>query len=136
MIAFGVWDIFFYIWLKAALDWPATILDWDILFLIPLPWIGPVLAPVLISAMMIASGLLILRHERRGIRFIVPYISWALAVAGCGVILYSFMYDTRATIDLQLPLPYRYELLGIGLMLFAVALWLSVRGRDGRSSMR
>ena len=46
---FGVWDIWYYIWLKLLLDWPATILDWDILFLIPVPWVGPVLAPVIVS---------------------------------------------------------------------------------------
>ncbi|MEI2825904.1 MAG: hypothetical protein V9F04_05470 [Dermatophilaceae bacterium] len=41
---FGVWDIFYYVFLKAILDWPVTLLDWDILFLVPVPWVGPVLA--------------------------------------------------------------------------------------------
>ena len=45
MIAFGVWDIFYYVWLKIMLNWPASLLDWDVLFLIPVPWIGPVVAP-------------------------------------------------------------------------------------------
>ena len=29
-----------------AAGWPETVLDWDILFLLPLPWWGPVIAPV------------------------------------------------------------------------------------------
>ena len=46
-IAFGIWDIAFYLSLKALIDWPASLMTWDILFLIPLPWVGPVVAPVL-----------------------------------------------------------------------------------------
>ncbi|MHC4188049.1 MAG: hypothetical protein ACYSRQ_07650 [Planctomycetota bacterium] len=34
LIIFAIWDIFYYVWLKVLLDWPATIVDWDILFLI------------------------------------------------------------------------------------------------------
>ncbi len=45
LIAFGVWDIFYYVFLKVLTDWPHSIFDWDILFLIPLPWWGPLLAP-------------------------------------------------------------------------------------------
>src|SRR5260370_7926441 len=62
-IAFGTWDIAFYAFLKLLLDWPASLLTWDILFLIPIPWVGPVLAPVIVSASMIAAGLW---HLRRG----------------------------------------------------------------------
>ena len=46
---FAVWDIFYYVWLKVLIDWPASIMDWDILFLIPVTWASPVLYPVLIS---------------------------------------------------------------------------------------
>ena len=44
VIAFGTWDITFYVFLKVLLDWPASLLTWDILFLVPVPWVGPVLA--------------------------------------------------------------------------------------------
>ena len=67
-IAFGTWDIAFYAFLKLLLDWPASLLTWDILFLIPIPWVGPVLAPVIVSASMIAAGLWHLRREASGER--------------------------------------------------------------------
>ena len=51
VVVFGVWDIFYYVFLRVLVTWPASLLDWDILFLIPLPWVGPVLAPVLIAGM-------------------------------------------------------------------------------------
>src|SRR5260370_27839701 len=57
-IAFGLWDISFYAFLKIMIQWPESLNTWDILFLIPLPWIGPVLAPVLLSAALIGCALL------------------------------------------------------------------------------
>src|SRR3990172_9941576 len=41
IFVFGIWDLFYYIWLKVFLDWPESLLTLDILFLIPLPWVAP-----------------------------------------------------------------------------------------------
>lgn len=60
---FAVWDIFYYIWLKILIDWPSSIVDWDILFLIPTAWAGPVLAPVLISITLLIFAVIILYHS-------------------------------------------------------------------------
>jgi hypothetical protein len=62
---FAVWDIFYYIWLKVLLDWPSSIMDWDILFLIPTAWAGPVLAPILISFTLLISAIIILYRSCR-----------------------------------------------------------------------
>ena len=56
LVAFGVWDIFYYVFLKIITGWPHSLLDWDILFLIPLPWWGPVMAPVSIALVMLGVG--------------------------------------------------------------------------------
>src|SRR5436190_17519116 len=53
LIAFGVWDIFYYVFLAVIARWPQSPFDWDVLFLIPLPWWGPVIAPVIIAALML-----------------------------------------------------------------------------------
>jgi hypothetical protein len=59
-IIFAVWDIFYYLWLKAIVNWPASLFEWDILFLIPLPWAGPVLAPVVVSITLFVFGAVVL----------------------------------------------------------------------------
>jgi hypothetical protein len=50
-----------------------------------------------------------------------------LALTGSMVILYSFMYDTGATQQQQMPEPYRYELLVIGELLLIAGFTVSCR---------
>ena len=66
VIAFGIWDIFYYVFLKVLIDWPASLLEWDVLFLIPVPWVAPVLAPVLVAISMVAAGTLLYWRESAG----------------------------------------------------------------------
>jgi hypothetical protein len=121
-IAFGVWDIFYYIWLKVTLNWPATLFDWDVLFLIPVPWIGPVIAPVVISLQLIAAGLLILRNESSGAAFKPGRLAWALASLGTAIVLFTFVWDFDATLRFQMPQPYRYDLFSLGVACSVAAL--------------
>ncbi len=127
LIGFGVWDIFYYVWLKLILDWPASVLDWDILFLIPVPWIGPVIAPVLVSVAMIAGGWLILHQEEKHGSFRASRAAIALALLGSVAILVSFVLDTDATLLFQYPKPYHYELLALGMVSYAGAFIATAR---------
>jgi len=133
IICFGFWDIFYYVWLKLALGWPSSLLDWDILFLIPLPWIGPVIAPVSIAIMMILAGLLITALYKRGYDFRPSFLTWVLTIIGTLTILYSFMRDTGAGLHQQMPLPYRYDLLIAGEILYVLALFLAWRNTVHKS---
>ena len=83
---FAIWDIFYYVWLKVLINWPASIMDWDILFLIPVTWASPVLYPVLISITLIAFAVVILYRCSCGrpIRAILP--DW-LAFSAAGLIV-------------------------------------------------
>ena len=85
-IAFGVWDICFYAFLKLMIHWPESLSTWDILFLIPLPWVGPVWAPVLVALSMIVCGLISLRAG--GIRGRLPH--WTGVLGGALVIIVAF----------------------------------------------
>ncbi|MBM3859660.1 MAG: hypothetical protein FJ395_08430 [Verrucomicrobia bacterium] len=64
--AFGIWDILYYVGLWWWTGWPESLLTWDCLFLIPKPWYGPVLAPVLISLYFIAGCCWLHWDEARG----------------------------------------------------------------------
>ncbi len=105
-VAFGLWDISFYAFLKVMIQWPESLFTWDILFLIPLPWVGPVLAPVLISLTLIVCGLISLR--RGGIP--ARPLEWIAMIVGGLVVILSFTWDFRNTMAGGLPNPFNWTL--------------------------
>lgn len=127
ILAFGVWDIFYYVWLKVFLDWPATLTEWDVLFLIPMPWIGPVIAPVIIAILMIVAALGILRCEASGLAYSPSLSTWILGAFATAVVLFTFLCDTGATLRGELPEPFHWGIFGAGVILYAVAIWTSLR---------
>src|SRR5260370_40023987 len=90
-IAFGLWDISFYAFLKMMIHWPESLNTWKILFLIDLPWIGPVLAPILVSVALIVCGLISLSSG--GIAPRLPH--WLALIPGGLVVILSFVWDFR-----------------------------------------
>jgi hypothetical protein len=91
MFAFGMWDIWYYVWLKVLVDWPKTLLDWDTLFLIPFTWRGPVLSPVLIAILIcIVAVLAVVQGNREKIPKI-SFIHAAVVLCGALLALYIFM---------------------------------------------
>jgi len=100
MIAFGIWDIFYYVWLWVMVKWPESLMTWDILFLIPLPWVAPVITPVLISLAMIAAGSLIIYYDERGVKIKFSWYDWVI-VMGCGLLMIiSFCWDWKNIVRL------------------------------------
>ncbi len=64
---FAIWDIVYYIALFLFEGWPGSLLSWDVLFLIPVPWFSPVIAPIAISVIGIGGALLIYYiHNKNG----------------------------------------------------------------------
>ncbi len=126
LIAFGVWDILYYAWLKVIAGWPSSLFDWDILFLLPMPWWGPVLAPVLIAALMIAGGTLVSQFDQPGGRLWPSRPAWALNLGGVALALYVFMADAlRAAgggseaVRQTLPQAFNWPLFAVALALLA-----------------
>lgn len=94
LLVFAVWDIFYYVWLYATIGWPAGLLDWDVLFLIPFPWVGPVWSVLLISAGMIAFSVRFLGAPEEA-RFVPGRWGWASGVAGAGAIVATYILEWK-----------------------------------------
>jgi len=92
-LCFGIWDIFYYVWLKVLLDWPQSFLTWDILFLIPIVWTGPVLAPVICALTMIMIAVIILYFQQNGFHVKIKIHEWILLFLGGLIILISFLWE-------------------------------------------
>lgn len=91
--AFAIWDIFYYIFLKLSLNWPISFLTWDILFLIPWPWVGPVITPILYSILFIIIALLIINFQDKGKEVKIFLREWILIIAGVILTLYTWLVD-------------------------------------------
>ena len=125
-VAFGVWDICYYVFLRKLCGWPHSLLDWDILFLLPLPWWGPVLAPVLIALLMVAWGTLACQVEGARSSWRSDVTAWGLNLVGTGLALYVFMADTIRVANQGvealrnvLPARFNWPLFAIALLLMA-----------------
>jgi hypothetical protein len=84
VFVFGVWDLFYYFWLKVLMGWPRSWLEWDVLFLIPSVWLGPWICPALISLLFIAWGYWTLRAPNN-ISFTPRSLMVFVTGAGLGV---------------------------------------------------
>lgn len=122
-LAFGAWDIFYYVFLRSMSGWPRSLLDWDILFLLPLPWWGPVLAPVSIALVMILWGTLATQAVEGAS---IPRWSWVLCAVGIAVALGLFMADAwralpdgREAVLQVLPSAFSWPLFWVSVLLMA-----------------
>jgi len=93
LIIFGVWDIFYYVFLKLILGWPESLLTPDILFLIPVTWVGPVLAPALNSLVMVFLGFILVRANSINQKSVIKPLAWALLGVGAVFVLVAYVED-------------------------------------------
>jgi hypothetical protein len=129
-IAFGLWDISFYASLKLMIGWPQSLFTWDILFLIPLPWVGPVITPVLISITLIGCGLVSLFHGGLPAK---PR-HWIAMIAGGVVVILAFVWDFRNTTAGGRPNPFNWPLFLAGEALALAAFIAAARNPVFRES--
>lgn len=92
-LLFGVWDLTYYIWLWVFIGWPASFADWDILFLIPAPWAGPVWAPMLISVGLIIGGIILLQNGR----IALSPLDWVVEILAGLLIISAFLMADSPT---------------------------------------
>ncbi len=126
-LAFGIWDIGYYGWLWAFIGWPPSLFTWDVLFLIPVPWLAPVLAPLVVSACLVAGSLWLLALQARGTTPRLTWFVWGLAGVGAILVLLSFTLDYRFVAERAEPPGFRWGLFGSGVGMAVTALVAGVR---------
>jgi hypothetical protein len=93
LYSFAIWDIFYYIFLKVLLNWPENLMTWDILFLIPITWVGPVLSPIIVAITMAIFSLIILYFDSKCINVKIRWIEWSLLITGSLITILAFTWD-------------------------------------------
>ncbi len=100
MIAFGIWDIFYYIWLYVMKGWPESLLTWDLLFFFPLPWVGPVITPVMIALAMVGGGTLIVHLDEKGRPINWRWYDMGIELGCAFLMIVAFCWDWKNIIQL------------------------------------
>lgn len=114
-VVFGIWDIGYYWWLWVFSGWPDSLLTWDLLFLIPAPWAGPVWAPVAVSLGLVGFGLAMAGRYRAGL---APASGrWPLVglLAGGAVVVVSFLINAALVLDAGTPTEFAWPIFAAGM---------------------
>jgi hypothetical protein len=130
---FAIWDIFYYVWLKVLIDWPASIMDWDILFLIPGTWASAVLYPVLISITMLIFAAAILYRDARGRDIKVTRADWFAFFVATVIVVVSFYIPGRHVTEPDYKSHFYWPLFALG-HISAIAVFLKCLLKSERRS--
>ncbi len=101
LLTFGLWDLAYYAALHVMIGWPNSVTDWDILFLIPAPWIAPVWAPAVVAVIFTAVGTYVFStaagQSRYGVSDAIVLLAAAVAV------VLACLLESGAVITLEQP---------------------------------
>jgi len=133
-VAFGTWDIMYYVWLWAFIGWPPSLGTWDLLFLIPVPWSGPVWAPVAVSLALVGFGLVAAARIRAGRPVRAGRAQVVAGVAGGLIVIASFCWNAQLVLDGGVPTSFPWPVFAAGLGLAAWGATRALRESGGPSS--
>ena len=132
LLAFGIWDLTYYAALRLALGWPRNLSAWDVLFLIPSPWVAPVWAPVTVAILFVAAGSYLFWTSDRERHY--RWTDAAVLMASAALTVAAFLMGSNAAVDHRVPEHFPVWLFWTGLALGAA--WFLrvergvVRGRE------
>lgn len=99
--SFAIWDIFYYVFLKAFLNWPDSLMTDDILFLIPVAWVGPVITPVIVALTMILFAIIILFYDLKFGKIWFNKMDWIFLILGSITLIIAFGWDYSKLVSSQ-----------------------------------
>jgi hypothetical protein len=136
-VVVGVWDIGYYAWLHLFSGWPPSLDTPDLLFLLPVPWVGPIWSPIAVSAALVVVGLAAASMMRSGRRLAVARWQWVAGLGGGFLVVLSYTSDAVRLLDGDLPGPFSWPIFAVGMLLALVAAVDALWGarREAPSSM-
>lgn len=129
-VAFGLWDVFYYGWLWIFSGWPPSLGTWDLLFLIPVPWVGPVWAPLVVSAALVGFGLAAAHRLDTGRPIPISRLQRAAGLAGGLIVVLSFTADSGQILAGGRPTSFPWPLFVAGMALAIAATASAFRATD------
>ena len=120
-VVFGAWDVGYYAWLRVFSGWPPTLGTPDLLFLIPVPWVGPVWSPAAVSTALVAVGLAAAWRLRSGRRLPLATGHCVAGLVGGLLVVLSYTLDAGLVLDGGLPGPYPWPVFVAGMLLALAA---------------
>jgi len=149
LFLFGIWDILYYLALKLFLNWPESLFTWDLLFLIPIIWLGPVLAPVICSVVMIFMAFVFDYFRVKNQSPAIKRAELGFMIVGAVIIYFTFTYDVgililqgnhlNSLLELTqnqdfitkltnyLPVSFLWEIFGVGVLVILLGMGLFVK---------
>ena len=128
-VAFGTWDILYYAWLAVFIGWPSSLGTWDLLFLIPVPWAGPVAAPVAVSVALVGFGLAAAARLRAGAPVRAGRAQVAAGILGGLVVILAFCWNAPLLLDGGIPTDFPWPVFAAGMALAAWGAATAIRPR-------
>ncbi len=126
-VVFGVWDIAYYGWLWVFSGWPSSPAALDVLFLLPVPWVGPVWSPVAVSVALAGVGLIVARRLRRGEALPLGRRHWLAGVGGGLLVVLSWTLGVGQLLDAGYPGPYPWPVFALGMAIALAAAAAALR---------
>jgi hypothetical protein len=126
---FGIWDLSYYAALWIFEGWPSSPCDWDLLFLIPVPWFSPVLAPMAIAAIGIVGAVSVHVILDRRAELVVPW--YGLTLVNAALVAWEISFMAHEGPGTEFPTQYRWWLFTLGVA-FATAGYLLTWLRNTR----
>jgi hypothetical protein len=126
---FGLWDIGYYLWLKIMLGWPTQWLEWDVLFLIPWPWLGPWITPAFVSVLFVGAGARLLLEPAQFTRSALAAFLFGAALALTAFLLPGLPLLTQGESATFVPGAFAWSLFVPGYLLMALGLSIACSRR-------
>ncbi len=123
LFLFGVWDIFYYVWLRVMIHWPQSLISWDVLFFIPWTLVSPIYAPIAVSSAMIFCGIMIIHAQKKRVTLKSTRRFWIMETLAFALIYASFIFETpkvnAGALESELEYPWLMLIVGLTIGLTA-----------------